>query len=211
MNENKQMSPNQNTLVLVGKVLNSPELAYASQHTSFYLFDIEVPRLSGENDILPILIPQRLLPLIQVNAYVELQGKMRTRNERNKLLVRGACHYVKQLTEEEFKEHEGPFNLIQMSCFTCKKPNYRVTPNGRKITDLILAVNTDKKSNSSYVPCIAWGKDAEATAKLPIGSALCIEARFQSRNYIKARGTSEETHHTAYEVSIMNIIKDDEK
>jgi hypothetical protein len=39
--------------------------------------------------------------------------------------------------------------------YICKKPIYRMTPFGREITDILLAVNRHY-NKSDYIPCITW-------------------------------------------------------
>ena len=68
--------------------------------------------------------------------------------------------------------------------YICKTPNYRVTPLGRRICDVMVAVPRNLE-NSAYIPCIAWGRNAEYVDRLPMGVKLNIEGRIQSRDYSK--------------------------
>ena len=45
-----------NYLVLVGKVANEKKFSHEVYGERFYLFNIEVPRLSGVSDIIPITV-----------------------------------------------------------------------------------------------------------------------------------------------------------
>lgn len=89
-----------------------------------------------------------------------------------------------------------------------KPPNYRRTPLGREICDLILAVNR-RYGRADYLPCIAWGAVAQQTRSLTVGAPLCLEGRVQSRVYTKNLGTYAEER-TAYEVSIMRPAEPEE-
>ena len=101
-----------------------------------------------------------------------------------------------------------PCNRIQLAGSLCKTPNYRRTPLGREICDLILAVNR-RYGRADYLPCIAWGAVAQQTRALAVGAPLCIEGRVQSRVYTKNLGTYAEER-TAYEVSIMRPAEPEE-
>ena len=50
-----------NHLVLVGKVTSDKKFSHEIYGESFYIFDLEVARLSGNSDIIPITISERLI------------------------------------------------------------------------------------------------------------------------------------------------------
>ena len=50
-----------NHLVLVGKVTSDKSFSHEIYGEKFYIFNLEVPRLSGNADIIPITISERLL------------------------------------------------------------------------------------------------------------------------------------------------------
>ena len=50
-----------NQLILVGKVTSEKRLSHEIYGEKFYTFDLSVPRLSGNADIIPITISERLL------------------------------------------------------------------------------------------------------------------------------------------------------
>ena len=58
------MNPNyseNNQLVLVGKVTSEKRFSHEIYGEKFYIFDLSVPRLSGNADIIPITISERVL------------------------------------------------------------------------------------------------------------------------------------------------------
>jgi len=85
----------------------------------------------------------------------------------------------------------------------CKPPNLRVTPMGRDICDLMLAVNR-KYGRSDYLPCITWGLRAREASYWDTGTTVSLEGRIQSRSYIKLID-SEPVEKTAFEVSVTEI------
>ena len=50
-----------NHIVLVGKVTSEKEFSHEIYGEKFYIFDLSVPRLSGNADIIPITISERLM------------------------------------------------------------------------------------------------------------------------------------------------------
>ena len=61
-------------------------------------------------------------------------------------------------------------NAITLRGALCKPPVLRVTPMGRDICDLMLAVNR-RCGRSDYLPCICWGARARAAALYGVGDA----------------------------------------
>ena len=50
-----------NHLTLVGRVTSEKRFSHEIYGESFYIFDLEVPRLSGNADIIPITVSERLI------------------------------------------------------------------------------------------------------------------------------------------------------
>ena len=108
--------------------------------------------------------------------------------------------FVNFIQNTEPLKHD--MNVIYLHGFVCKPTVYRDTPLGRKITDIMLAVNR-KYGKSSYIPCISWGRNAMYASCLPVGTELEIYGRIQSRKYLKRSSTDDEIleEKNAYEVS----------
>jgi primosomal replication protein N len=146
------------------------------------------------------------------------QGQFRSYNKhengRSRLLLSVFVREI--LVEEEVQECEEQ-NVVQntpnnifLDGYICKEPNYRKTPLGREIADVLIAVNRPY-NKSDYVPAIAWGRNARYAQNLKIGNHIRIWGRIQSRIYQKRTETMEVTSHTAYEVSIskLEILSED--
>lgn len=52
-----------NHIILVGKVTSDKKFSHEIYGEKFYIFNLSVPRLSGNADIIPITISERLLEL----------------------------------------------------------------------------------------------------------------------------------------------------
>ena len=201
-----------NQLVLVGKVTSDKRLSHEIYGEKFYIFDLSVPRLSGNADIIPITISERLLleEDLEIGKNIIIEGQFRSynsyENERNKLVLTVFAKEIKfAQDQEEFKpSKENTSNEVVLDGFICKKPIYRKTPFGREIADILHAVNR-AYNKSDYIPCIAWGRNARFCENIPVGTEVKIIGRVQSRQYEKKYedGTSEVK--IAYEVSVASL------
>ena len=95
-------------------------------------------------------------------------------------------------------------NQIILDGFICKQPVYRMTPLGREICDILLAVNRSY-GKSDYIPCICWGRNARFAGNLEIGSRIQLIGRIQSREYQKRVSENELIRRVAYEVSVNKL------
>ena len=85
---------------------------------------------------------------------------------------------------------------------------YRRTPFAREICDVLLAVNRNF-NKSDYIPCIAWGNNAQIVSQMSVPTNLKIVGRIQSREYVKqVDENSEPITKVAYEVSISKLINE---
>ena len=96
-------------------------------------------------------------------------------------------------------------NLVHMIGYVCKKPIYRETPLGKRITDLHIAVKRSY-GKSDYIPCITWERNALYADTFEIGQKIEITGRIQSRKYMKRISESEYVEKIAYEVSVNKIF-----
>ena len=212
-----------NHLVLIGKVCSEKTFSHEIYGEKFYMFDLEVPRLSKAVDVIPITVSERLITNIDIEIGKELaiEGQFRSynsyENEKNRLILTVFAKDISEVEDEELSEEEEKkkvSNEVTLIGYVCKKPIYRQTPFGREIADILLAVNR-AYNKSDYIPCIAWGRNARFCQNIEVGTEVKILGRVQSRKYEKKfeDGTSETR--VAYEVSIssMEIIdkKEDEK
>jgi single-stranded DNA-binding protein len=69
---------------------------------------------------------------------------------------------------------------------------------------LLIAVNNDGQ-NSSYIPAIAWGRNAHFAEKFDVGTSITLQGRFQSREYQKTMDDGVTENRIAYEVSVNKI------
>lgn len=188
-----------NDVLLEGIPSSQPEWSHENHGTQFYRFFLQVPRLSGTPDTLPVLLPEALLPQVQ-NQVLRVQGQLRSFNNRSGV----GSRLVLTVYAQTLTPGTGELcNHIALSGSLCKAPIFRRTPLGRSICDVMLAVPR-RYGRADYLPVIAWGQLAAQVSRLRVGDPLSLEGRIQSRIYQKVTdaGTQERT---AYEVSVMRL------
>lgn len=195
-----------NKVYLQGVVASEPTFSHAVKDEEFYTFNLSVKRLSGQCDILPVIMSKRMLERVNVGENFALRGQFRSFNkvegDKRKLIL---SVFVKEICD--FDANANP-NVIELNGFVCKPAIYRTTPFSREICDVLLAVNRNF-NKSDYIPCIAWGNNAHVVSSMSVPSKLKIIGRIQSREYVKVLGNNDAPiTKTAYEVSISNLINE---
>ncbi len=197
-----------NTITLTGTVETEVQFSHSVLDEKFYSFMLRVPRLSDNDDILPITLSERQLDhiLLGVGNKVKVKGQLRSYNKYTETKTRLILTVFAKGIAPALPDDDTNPNEIFVNGFICKTPIYRRTPFGREITDLIVAVNR-AFNRSDYIPAIAWGKNAVYSENLEIGSNVMLWGRLQSRNYNKRISEDETEVRTAYELSITKIEK----
>ncbi len=170
----------------------------------FYTFTLNIPRLSGTDDSVRVMVSERLLACESFNIgdKVDIEGQFRSYNSyeasgENRLVL---TIFAKDIRHSDGDKSHNP-NMLYLNGFICKAPVYRTTPFGREITDLLIAVNRSY-NKSDYIPVIAWGRNARYAKTLNVGDNVRVWGRIQSRNYQKRISDTEVITKTAYEVSV---------
>lgn len=191
-----------NQILLRGTLVELPQFSHENHDKRFYRFLLEVERLSGAVDLLPVLVPEHVLGAMDVSGgtMLSVQGQIRSFNSR----ADTGRRLVISVYAESLETCDGePENQVNLCGTVCKEPVYRRTPLGREICDVMLAVNRPYH-RADYIPCIFWGRTAGEVAACTVGSSLSLTGRLQSRTYVKLLEDGSETR-TAYEVSGMSV------
>ena len=189
-----------NSVTLCGTLGTLPAYSHENHGRRFYRFTLEVPRLSGATDALPVVAAEDVLERMDLDGGENLtvMGQIRTFNNRT---GEGRRLIVSVFASEIIAENAEPENKVELTGIICKTPVYRRTPLGREICDVMLAVNR-RYHRADYVPCILWGRTAQETAAFPVGTRLELHGRLQSRTYMKLTDLGSEERVT-YEMSVM--------
>ena len=193
-----------NTARLCGVIAAAPTFSHSGRGESFYTFPLEAARLSGATDKINIIVRDELMESIQLCEAEKIcvVGELRSFNNKS---GEGAKLVITVFAKELYLCDDDDLNEVRLIGTLCKKPNLRMTPMGRDICDLMLAVNR-RYGRSDYLPCITWGLKAREAAEWGTGTMVTLEGRIQSRNYIKIVG-GDPVEKTAFEVSVTDIAE----
>lgn len=205
-----------NYLTLVGKVTGEKKFSHEIYGERFYVFNLEIARLSGNADIIPITVSERIITdeMLTQGKTLLVKGQFRSYNsydnEKNRLILTVFAKDVIEVEEsQEDEENEmvkkdTVTNEVVLVGYICKKPIYRQTPFGREIADILLAVNR-AYNKSDYIPTIAWGRNARFCQNLEVGTKVKLVGRVQSRMYEKKHEDGTVENRVAYEVSVGSL------
>ena len=196
-------NPN-NRITAAGRLEGELTLSHEVMNEPFYTGTLAVRRLSGAIDRLPVTIPGKLMGLLPEDrdALLLMTGQVRSYNK----VVDGAGRLMVTLFAQSVSEtrDNDTLNRVTLTGALCKPPIYRSTPFGREICDMMLAVNR-AFGKSDYIPCIAWGRNAQYAARFGVGERVRLTGRLQSREYQKLLENGEYMVRSAYEVSSFTL------
>ncbi|MBR7187654.1 MAG: single-stranded DNA-binding protein [Clostridia bacterium] len=196
-------NPN-NRIVAAGRLEGELELSHEVMNEPFYTGILAVKRLSGAVDRLPVTIPGKLMGMLPEDrdALLMMTGQVRSYNK----VVDGAGRLMVTLFVQAISEtrDNDTLNRVSLTGALCKPPIYRSTPFGREICDMMLAVNR-AFGKSDYIPCIAWGRNAQYASRFGVGDRIRLTGRLQSREYQKLLDSGEYMVRSAYEVSSFTL------
>ena len=196
-------NPN-NRIVAAGRLDGELTMSHEVMNEPFYTGTLAVRRLSGAVDRVPVTIPGKLMGLLpgDRDALLLMTGQVRSYNK----VVEGAGRLMVTLFAQGICEtrDNDTLNRVSLAGALCKPPVYRSTPFGREICDMMLAVNR-AFGKSDYIPCIAWGRNAQYAARFGVGDKVRLTGRLQSREYQKLLENGEYLSRCAYEVSCFTL------
>lgn len=190
-----------NQVILRGSLAGLPEFSHENHGRRFHRFFLEVPRLSGTVDQLPVIVSEQILNSFDLSggSMLTVTGQVRSHNlytdAKRRLLI---FVFATSITAEDGE----PINEVILEGTVCREPTYRRTPLGREICDMMLAVPRAFR-RADYLPCILWGRTAQEGAMLHTRDRICIQGRLQSRTYTKITETGPEER-IAYEISALS-------
>ena len=187
-----------NTITLVGRMEPNTVVKDHNGRVVHHGY-FTVTRKSGAKDTLPIIVPMAACKFDGTLGFVgklRVVGEIRTTSR----IIDGqnrhvATVYAKEVTHTD--DEEGQW--LEADGVICTHPTYRMTPLGREISDLTVAVRHSR--GSDYIPVVTWGRTAQEISKAKVGDIVHLRGRFQSRPYRKKLDIGGEVERTAFEVS----------
>ena len=190
-----------NIITLRGELDRLPEFSHENHGRRFFRFTLNVPRLSGAVDTLPVIAEEQMLGEMDLSggSMIAVTGQIRSHNIRTdgtrRLLI---FVFALSVTAEDGE----PLNDVMLEGPLCREPTYRRTPLGREICDVMLAVPRAFR-RADYLPCILWGRTAQEVSVCHTRDRIRICGRLQSRIYTKLTDDGP-IERTAYEISALN-------
>ena len=136
-NEEKQ----NNKVFIRGEIVTEAKYSHEVYGEGFYEMDVSVKRLSGQSDVLPVTVSERLIEThkLSVGSKISAIGQFRSYNKlvdgKSKLML---TVFVREIVDGE--DAKNPNNVV-LTGYICKPPVYRTTPFSREIADVLIAVN----------------------------------------------------------------------
>ena len=189
-----------NMITIRGELAGLPEFSHENHGRRFYRFSLQVERLSGAVDMLPVIAEQRLVEGIDPcgGSMLTVTGQVRSHNCRENG-IRRLLVFI--FASSILAEDGEPINEVVLEGPLCREPTFRRTPLGREICDVMLAVPRAFR-RADYLPCILWGRTAQEISRCHTRDVIRICGRLQSRIYTKLteEGACERT---TYEISAL--------
>ena len=194
-----------NTRSLCGEVGGDCVLSHRSRGAAYYTVPFLTHRLSGTSDTLNLILPEPLVALLPAEGQrASVTGELRSFNDHS---GGGSRLKLYVFTQELLPPDGEDRNEVTVSGVLCREPMWRRTPMGREICDLMLAVPR-RYGRADYLPCIAWGRNAEEASRWQQNRPVRLTGRFQSRMYVKVTPEGS-TERTAYEISVTSFLSPD--
>ena len=196
-----------NSITVRGTLHELPSFSHENHGRKFYRFILDIMRLSGAVDSLPVIAEETLIHSLDPfgGGMVTVTGQIRSHNQKTE----GHRHLMIFIFATTVTSEDGePVNDVILEGVLCKEPIFRRTPLGRDICDVMLAVPR-AFHRADYLPCILWGRTAQEVSGCHIRDTIRIVGRLQSRIYTKLTEAGSEER-TAYEISALTaeILED---
>lgn len=185
-----------------------------------YQITLEVKRDGKEKDGIIVVLPRYAAGLVG-NPTIE---SIKRNCEGKKLLVMGVVQALREydtgktlvfILASFAKIVEYPLiqNDVLLRGIVARKPIYRKTPKGRRITELYILLGSQLTKGMCQIPCICWGQQAEVAKDYKKWDVVELTGRYQSREYTKVTdaATGKTEKRTAREISVREIrrVKND--
>ena len=120
-----------NQVSIMGQIVSQFTFSHQVFGEGFYLVDIMVKRLSDSEDIIPVMVSERLIDVTQdyEGEYLMVSGQFRSYNrheeKKNRLVL---SVFAREISFVEEEDDSVKSNQIYLDGYICKPPVYRKTP-----------------------------------------------------------------------------------
>lgn len=200
--------------ITIQGIIKDIEFSHYINDIEYYKANVVVKRENDKEDIIPIKF-KRFCNTYKDGEEVLFTGNVRTFSTHHEDGKNHVIPYVFTYFDKvELKDEEGndlylkSRNFVQLDGNICKKSELRKTKTGLDVIDFIIANNIKNKNSTfnTYLPVVAWGKQAKQIAKMNVGDYINIEGHFSSRTYKKPNKDGFDIK-MAYEVNVDLLIK----
>lgn len=185
-----------NVMKCRGIVKEKPVEFYKFRDESFYTVVLWVERLSGNVDVIDVVLSDKLIDIdsLEVGMTLDIIGEVRSYNDRTnpskvRLKLQLFAQEVKVVSEEEESSSSSYENDVHITGFICNKFSEKTIRDGRKLGYSMIAVNR-QHGKSAYIPLLLWGRNCSYGRNLELGTEVDVHGRLQSREYTD-RNTNE--------------------
>lgn len=194
-----------NLAIVSGQITGNFRPCPGKPENSLCMAELAVKRLSGHTDYIPVTINRKTTDTMRrhTGQNISITGRFTSYNYHDS----DGSHLCLSLSAHAHVFLDTPDNdenSVFLDGYISRPPVFRITPLGRQITELTIAVNYPFLE-SDYIPCICWNRNALAASMFPCGLHINAWGRIQSREYLKKINSLETCRKTAYEVSIWKI------
>lgn len=163
----------------------------------FYKTMIHSPRLSENEDVIPVIIPEAMRLQIDQSEEYLVHARICSRDDK----TGEKCKLRLSLLADSIVPVRGHVNCnnVELEGYVCKGPCFRTTKLGKDICQMVIATNHNHKSY--YIPCVSFGSAASEAQEYKVGDKIRLTGRIQSREYL----TSDYEIAVTYEVAIKKL------
>ena len=117
-----------NQVSIMGQIVSQFTFSHQVFGEGFYLVDIMVKRLSDSEDIIPVMVSERLIDVTQdyEGEYLMVSGQFRSYNrheeKKNRLVL---SVFAREISFVEEEDDSVKSNQIYLDGYICKPPVYR--------------------------------------------------------------------------------------
>lgn len=184
-----------------------------------YRAEIQTTYRSGESDIVIAVFDKGAAGVkTEIPGACPKIGDIQKRITGSKVIVTGKAQILKDfetgrktmfLLADYIRTAEHPLeqNDVAIAGKLAFEPTYRVTPRGKRIADIKVAVQSELTGGMKNVPCICWEEQAEEVAGWKAGDEVMLIGRYQNREYEKVidAESGEKEKRITQEISVREI------